>query len=243
MSSILKALRKLEEERANRRESSLDIARDILRRPLTRRHRRPMAAIVLGAAGILLALGSGWGWFLLHQPQVLETEVARVDSLPAPESEPPSPPVVAPEPVGRLSAVSADSRVVEEVISNSAIPAVDGRTPPAETADPTSRAASAPIVEERTSTAPAPTFEGAAPSEPLTNPEPTPAAKVMPAVSSGLRVSGIAFQEDPDSRLAIVNDLPVMRGTMIEDALVEEIFSDRVRFTREGQTFDIPLPR
>ncbi|MBE0599431.1 MAG: general secretion pathway protein GspB, partial [Desulfuromonadales bacterium] len=56
-----------------------------------------------------------------------------------------------------------------------------------------------------------------------------------------LVVSGIVYLDDPEARLAVVNDLPVMLGTTIEGATVVEILSDRVRFRRDGRFFEAGL--
>ncbi|MHB8709506.1 MAG: hypothetical protein ACYC9I_11575 [Desulfuromonadales bacterium] len=48
----------------------------------------------------------------------------------------------------------------------------------------------------------------------------------------------------PDSgggRMAIVNDLPVMEGTIVEDAVVKEIHPDRVLFVIDGKSVVVPL--
>ena len=42
-------------------------------------------------------------------------------------------------------------------------------------------------------------------------------------------------------RMAIVNGLPVMEGTMVEDALVRTIATDRVVFVIDGKTVAVPV--
>jgi general secretion pathway protein B len=73
-----------------------------------------------------------------------------------------------------------------------------------------------------------------------------PAAGVEQAPKSGagipsLVVSGIAYLGDKDGRIAVVNDLPVMVGNLVDGARVEEILPDRVRFSRDGKKFEVPL--
>lgn len=72
---------------------------------------------------------------------------------------------------------------------------------------------------------------------------PASAAKSTEAVPAAeqLQVSGIVYQEDPHGRMAVVNDLPVMEGTAIAGAVVEEILPDRVRFSRDGTSFEVLL--
>jgi len=56
-----------------------------------------------------------------------------------------------------------------------------------------------------------------------------------------LKVAGIAWQKGNAERMAIVNGKPVTEGEVVEGAKVEEIFPDRVRFSYNEKTFDIPL--
>jgi hypothetical protein len=42
-------------------------------------------------------------------------------------------------------------------------------------------------------------------------------------------------------RMAIVNGLPVMTGTVVEDAVVREILPDRVIFEIDGKHVAVPL--
>jgi general secretion pathway protein B len=72
---------------------------------------------------------------------------------------------------------------------------------------------------------------------------PSPARIETPAAAPHLVLSGIAFYAERDARLAVVNDLPVMEGTVIEGAVVEEILADRVRFSREGRAFEVVLQK
>jgi len=41
--------------------------------------------------------------------------------------------------------------------------------------------------------------------------------------------------------MAVVNGLPVMDGTMVEDAVVEEIRADHVLFLIQGKVVAVPL--
>lgn len=55
------------------------------------------------------------------------------------------------------------------------------------------------------------------------------------------RLSGIVYQQDPQSRLAIINDLPVMEGTLVEDFEVKTIYPDRVILFKNRTEFTLPL--
>jgi len=58
-----------------------------------------------------------------------------------------------------------------------------------------------------------------------------------------LKVSEIHYQYEVENRLAVVNDLPVMEGTVIDGARVDRILKDRVRFIYNGQYKEIRVSR
>ena len=57
-----------------------------------------------------------------------------------------------------------------------------------------------------------------------------------------LKVSEI-FPPAGGERMAIVNGLPVMVGTMVEEAMVEEIHDDRVIVSIDGKQVALPLQK
>jgi general secretion pathway protein B len=58
-----------------------------------------------------------------------------------------------------------------------------------------------------------------------------------------LKVSEIHYQYEVENRLAVVNDLPVMEGTVIDGARVDRILKDRVRFIFNGQYKEIRVSK
>src|ERR1039457_864748 len=56
----------------------------------------------------------------------------------------------------------------------------------------------------------------------------------------GLKVNGIAFQDDPSESVAVVNGMLVKRGMSVDGARLEEIFPDRVRFSGKDGPFEVP---
>lgn len=54
------------------------------------------------------------------------------------------------------------------------------------------------------------------------------------------RISEIYYQPEGGS-MAVVDDLPVMEGTILNGALVEQILADRVRLIVDGLAVEIPL--
>ena len=64
-------------------------------------------------------------------------------------------------------------------------------------------------------------------------------SQLPPGVS--LFVSEIYFQEDYVNSMAVVNDLPVMVGTHVDQAVVDKILPDRVLFQINGNLYSVLL--
>ena len=56
-----------------------------------------------------------------------------------------------------------------------------------------------------------------------------------------IRVTGIAWQKEAASSAALVNGRPVQEGDMVSGLKVEKIFSDKVRFANDKGSLDVPL--
>lgn len=56
-----------------------------------------------------------------------------------------------------------------------------------------------------------------------------------------LKVSETFYHEDPANGMAVVNDLPVMIGTFVDSAMVLEIHANKVVFSIDDDTYDIPV--
>jgi general secretion pathway protein B len=163
MSSILKALKKLESEKAQRDELSTAVASDILR---SSRSKTTHAALKIAGVAVAVILIAAAGYYLALK--TIPVQPAKIT---------PVKPVVQQNPVVKK-----------------------------ETAPPTIIAA------------------------PATTP-----SQNLP------RLSGIVYQQDPQSRLAIINDLPVMEGTLVEDFEVKTIYPDRVLLLKNSTEFTLPL--
>lgn len=206
MSSILKALKRLEEDRAERMEAPVDIARDILRQPRKRRRSASGLVPALAGGGAVVVVGTLlllYGWQSVGAPEIAAMA----------------------EPAAARPAAASESEVIE--VRMAPPPAANVNKPAASSASPAGRSAELPVL----------------PSAPAAPPAAPPASSValQAAALPHLAVSGIAYQPERQARLAVVNDLPVMEGTVIEGARVEEILEDRVRFSREGSTFEVAL--
>lgn len=75
-------------------------------------------------------------------------------------------------------------------------------------------------------------------------PSPPPAAQLtQPPVRPALNISGIAFQEGSRDNLAVVNGSAVSKGAIIDGVKVEEVLADRVRFSQNGEKFEVILSK
>ena len=260
MSTILKALKKLEQERngtTNQLSSQVD----------GREHCRPEAsrlrAGVLLAGGLLLGALVVFGWFswrgigpnealvtaevLNNKPEqeapVHVRELVKETSVRQSEAVTTAGPVIAVSPSAEPAAVSA------EPIAVSAEPIAVSAEPTAVSAIP-ERSPSAEVdvsVIETIISAPEPVkvVSQGTEAEEFTLPE-NKAVSVelqqvpLPVDPTMLHVSAIFFGQDGGS-MAVVDDLPVMEGMMVNDVLVEKIFADKIHFRIDGTLLVRPL--
>ena len=231
MSSILKALRKLEEEKSVRQESNVDIARDILRLPARRSGNRSR---LVSAGIIVICLTAGFAGFLfvagLPSSGIGDVPESLSRPLPTAHDAPPE---------GSQSALATSRVVPEEKIAEERI----DRRPPVAVRERASlprvvplSPAAPPVSPHAASSAPAEPPQGA---DSLNFPSPPATGSAVPPSEPAFRLSGIAWQSDPEARLAVLNNLPVMQGTVIEGAVVEEILTDRIRLRRDGRALEI----
>ena len=221
MSSILKALKKLEQEKAARKPDSFRIDAEILRGGTKRRFfstGASLTAIVLflcGVAGTYLFMKQTQTSAPVQQSQSSKnrvrddssTGVFPASTLPAAEPQPrqPAKGISAPEKSG-LSPRSMEKRQhTQTVKSTETVPQA--------------------VPAESKSVSPA-----------------VPVAPLVPSAKPVLTVSGIAFQDGADS-VAVINGVTVSNGSVIEGARVEEIQKDRVRFSRGAEKFDSILDK
>ena len=192
MSTILKALKKLEENKASQGERKGDIAWDIVREEKKQNESIHLRTYLFLAGVVALVLLGVFSTLLMQAPEPETTSVEYV--------EPSATPTLARESAREPSVLPVTPVVVQQ------------NTPPVK---------------------PAPVAEPP--------PRGLPAESFVSVDAGGLVLTGIAFQDSEEARLAIVNDLPVMIGTVIDDAIVEQILSDRVVFSRQGRQFSVFL--
>lgn len=245
MSTILKALRKLEEEK--RTAVPRDLPGQVLaERVVTPRRTRSAWLVATGVAGgLLLAVmvGAGVVWLKGTAPEFRQNEKALptagvVDTaspVPVQPQEPlPATPVEA-KPKGPQVAPSSDS-VKDNTPDAPAMVASTASVPPAALSRP-AMSTDRNTPEQGSNTVPA---GGVPPREQAT----TGVVLPPPAVTwtaPRLLVTEIFSANAAGGRMALVNGLPVMEGTRVEDALVKEIRAGEVLFEIDGRSVAVPL--
>lgn len=220
MSSILKALKKLEEEKTVRADGGVDIARGVLRSRSGKTHRRWILPVSVAAGAVAASLFTSLVMALLFGHPKTPT----VTSTPAPQAAADAAALAhepVPRPMKEKLKVVAKSIPAKSLTAAPVVPAV--KQQPAAMAAP----------KPKTSEVPA------SPGPSSTGPQeiPTPVSRPVPA----LKVSGIAWNKDGNDRLAMVNGRPVAEGMIVDGARVEEISRNRVRFSFQKQRFEVTV--
>ncbi|MDD2319217.1 MAG: general secretion pathway protein GspB [Geobacteraceae bacterium] len=252
MSFILDALKKLEQEKAARKHGTVNISDEILRGgPNVRRKvkRGVPLSVVLAGLGLLLLAAAGIFFWQRHgadEPQAV--------ALRAERPLPPAPSVSAeaqPQPAPVVQPVAPPVAVPEAVVSEPV-------AAPVERPDPmmAGQAALARTPEGRTNRAVRPVRPAMvnpngrqrrqatvrSPAENTVREQPAqPYREVSGSGGSGLMVSGIAWQEKPSARRAVINGTLVEEGATVNGATVEEILPTRVRFSSGGRQFNVSI--
>jgi hypothetical protein len=222
MSSILKALKKLEEEKSARTPDALKIDTEILRGGSPSRF--PYRKVTLLAV-LFFVCGSVVTYLYVKRGTHPAGNLA--DTPP-------------PQAVQNLPAVMERPQKPMPAEKSAPPPTVpvDLPRPSAKDAPHPVPAAPAPHAKPHKHTrATAPTMTGQPKPGTVVTPAALPAAKRIPT----LRVDGIAYHFGSADSLAVVNGNTVYVGAMVEGAKVEEIGKDRIRFNYEGERFDVPL--
>lgn len=221
MSSILNALRKLDEQKAVRKPRPVDVTQKVLqgRVPGEGVMLQPWQVIV--AITLVAAVSIVVTVLLLGRPQRPPQQVpAREAALPAATMSPVPPPA------------PATPAAIDESRSRTAV--VPDRSARAKAAVP---AVVAPVPQPKPvpSAATVPTHSATISEAPALEPAP-----VQPAATP-LRVSGIGWQKDAAARYAVINGTALTEGGSIDGAKVEEILPDKVRVRVNGTVQELTL--
>jgi len=221
MSSILKALKKLENDRSQSKPIHQRIDDEILRDGSSARLSRTAVVFIAIA---LFVCGSVATY--VYMKRTVTDEVARQSTLSRtesgsqPQNRVSTPPVLAP--------TIASPRLSQKT---TAIPGLQDPLPKAK--DPAKISnANEPVKPAEI----APEID----SKPVAAPSPAPTQKGVVSRPI-LTINGIAFQDGGSENLAVINGITVSSGTLIEGVMVEDIQKDRVRFSQGGEKFEIIL--
>jgi general secretion pathway protein B len=262
MSLILDALRKMEQDRKSRQAAAQEMRSQVLRyrAPVAPRQAKPYAMLAL--AVLLVSGGVGAGILLKGNRQppqmVAEPMVAAAQSTPGPG--PFSPPAAtAPTAVPAPATPAAPSAVsVPAAAAPSAVPAQVAPAAPTPASPASSRGKGkgepAPVLATTVTpdAAPPRTAEAPASRRSRRAAGKSSVAAALPAQATAARtevlqgapdiaVSGIAWQDERNLRRAVLNGTLVGEGAQVAGARVVEIKENRVRLSRGGQLFDVPL--
>jgi general secretion pathway protein B len=216
MSSILKALKKLENENAARNHDPVKIDTEILHGS-AQEHVSSIKVILL--AVFLFVCGGSATYIYMKQGREAPHASAKISGTLAPKTTLPSSSPVSPVQVERIEPEPIAAAAPESNIKQN-------------------RAAALKTTVTQVSPRPL--------SEP-TRVQPAQSIKTVTGGNSAtvlqipaLRVNGIAFQDGSDS-VAVVNGVPVSKGSSIEGVNVDEIQRDRVLFSNGGEKISIHL--
>lgn len=228
MSSILKALKKLEDEKIARRPEQLKIDADILKSDNSPRF--STSAVIITSL-LLLAVGSGATYMFMKGVNVKAPEIAGLKSPSVSSVQ------------SQIPASTASDMKTEQLPETVVVVPTSQQKPlrtetlsPPQTSGKTSPAVATakPVVASKPIVTPKPAGDATIKEQATPSP---PTVKVVPT----LRVNGIAFEDGGAEGVAIVNGVQVASGGVIEGVKVEEIHKNRVKFSFNGEKFEIPL--
>ncbi|MEI6206872.1 MAG: general secretion pathway protein GspB [Desulfuromonadales bacterium] len=220
MSSILKALKKLENDKAARRQDALKIDAEILR-PDNSPRLSPAGILVICL--LLVAGGSGATYMYMRRDKAPDVTQVGAGAVMSRQNPPP---------VSAVPDIKTERLPADRVVPAAQTKPVKAETP--KPGKPPAPASTPPAAIARPVAAP----KRAEQSKPPLSPPPLSASvKTVPA----LRVNGIAFQHGSADSVAMINGVPVSSGSEIEGVKIEEIHKNRVEFSYNGEKFEIQL--
>lgn len=231
MSSILKALKKLEEEKSRLEEpKEINVSREILKQPPANRNMLKWLWLLGSTAALVIIILT---LALIRQPatkEVVKFSEMPLASQPAVPHSPVQKLLVSPQ----LSGSAKEARPITPQLSNEPKQKPSGQSP-----DPQDEHS---IRKENVA------LPGG--SAPAVGPKKTETAlKTAPLQTAPLQkpvtgetaftLTGIAWNKDSADRLAIINGEPAATGATVNGVIVEEILPDRVKLSRNGLIFEL----
>lgn len=229
MSSILKALKKLEEEKSLlHTENKINVSREILKQPAESRISVKLLWLLgIAAIGVIILLT-----FALLRKSTPK-EAVSLPALPITSQPTPAPPTLTGPDSAPLT--GNDNRVVSTTPS-AVKPLI--LMQPQQMLNPSRESSIKKETLELPNT-PIPSMDPPK-TEPAGRSNP-PSTALTP--ESTLTLSGIAWNKDSADRLAIINGQPTATGATLNGAVVEEILPDRVRLSHNGRIIELLIGR
>lgn len=224
MSLILDALRKMEQERRERRGAAQNLRPEVLRyRTASPGRQKEPGKFPLALVGgvLLLCAGVGAGFFLKGEGKSAQSVASPAPAAPVPVPAA-APAVPAPAPAQEAPPL---------VPAAPPAPAVAAPAPPAAKDAPVAVAAPAPKAKLKSARV-----------EPA--PQARPQQEVAPVAQGAapdITISGIAYQDERRMRRAVLNGTLVGEGAEVAGARVVEIKETKVKLSRGGQVFEVPF--
>jgi hypothetical protein len=225
MSSILKALKKLEDDNATRWPGEFKIDSEIVRSD-----NPPCLSPTVLLVTSLMLLAGGSGATFMYMKSDKTPGSSNPKSLSMPRQNPPqvsASDIKTEQLPEALVVVPAKQREIERIDTpkqhQPTMPTVKAPATIFKSVNSIMAAKSADMPLHQTNNSP---------------PHPLPASiKAVPE----LRVNGIAFQAGGADRVAMINGEPFSNGAVINGATIEEIHENKVRFSYNGELFEIQL--
>jgi hypothetical protein len=218
LSSILKALKKLEEEYPHRTDA-ISWPRKLGPTRIIRRweiHSGRFTRILWGSLGLIVLAAAGWVVFYMQRPIAAEP-----NSVPAVTM--PEPVYVRKTPLGELPKRSPAMQAPPRTDMRKAVPEsrikIKEKTPTAESTEKQEPSAT------QLSSRPQPQ-----------TPDPKARGRAMP-IPTGLTLQAISWSEQEAERLAVINNQIVREGTTFEGYNVVRIETERVLLRKNGEAW------
>ncbi|MRR57698.1 MAG: hypothetical protein EG824_05745 [Deltaproteobacteria bacterium] len=237
MSSILKALKRLEQQKMAHKAADHDIAWIVRGEEFRPEKKRLWPMFVSLVAVAVLAVLSTY-WFMGGFRGVPRDSLTRLGEEARSSSGIPAETVLTPPQPSR-----PDTPPVSTHDSAAAPPIVVKRPEGKDLRRPTDKVSPKSYRESGEGQAITPLHASQPQAALSLRPEPAIVPPTPKPSHPTLKVTGIAWEKDGPVQLAIVNGTSVVEGSMVSGAKVEKILPDSVRFTFENHSFDVPLNR
>ncbi len=240
MSSILKALKKLEEEKNAKQGQRVDITKDIFGMA---QHPPALSRwpLIAGSIAGTITLGLVASLFLTRpgvKPVPVETGVTAAAPPPAPAVIPIRELPLPPQEMTPVVQRAAPFTPPQPATARIPLPVTAG---PIKHSSPPKAAA---YGLSPTISANHPVISSLPPFSPQAKPVGSMAATTSVATATPtISVSGIAYNKEPADRLAFINGAPAVEGKTVSGVTVEEIMPDKVRFSYGQKSFEVAVGR